>query len=740
MLQSPILSISSLTMVAALTLAIALAVPTTIAASGTPDDVSSVTESPDEDTSTQEPPGPAITGEQQRELANLSRQLRRETQNWIRRGDTDKTLDPDDALRRIARPHTPAKIFAWIENNIAFEPYTGALRGATGALIAGSANAVDQALLAKQLLENAGHEVRLVSGQLHRSDAADVLGELLGPSLVLTRPGSGGEAVNTASTADHSATLKAVQDHLWVEVGTGDDARPFDPVAAPTYGMTPATAEDRHDALPDRHRTHFEMTLSSDLDDGQSIEHLVVDGPLTRVAFAALTLSFEDDPTRPRGHRPILRFGDDELRGKTIPVSALERLELQFRFTSPGHQNRWSQVLFRQGTGVDIFDVDHQHFAIAVVPGWTPDAKLRQEAGNAAEAAIDTIDHWLQSEASEIVDDAARREHMTTLIDHLGAALPFAFARTLDRTSDNASEKLGVLPVLGRPRVLTTGLLRDGEAFHVDLQVDGDRIEALPRLGIPAVATTAFVGLHGLIRDHLISEMLESYGDHEVTTVRRIIRAATRQSIPFTTVGSHNFDRLQQLSIDDDTRQMIAHQIRQRNMSVLAPLRPVDDGGVERIGWWAANPIDGNLEGHTTDAIVAVGDQEEDGDVAIEDLIRIHLELVARHYSAASHATATDPRFPELACSSARQFNQISRGFCATTAAIPEADLASCLANPPRPERSLLNPADTDCTSQFASFRCAASYSSALLDGSLLVMPADADAASQSSAPRPLCD
>ena len=668
-------------------------------------------------------PEPQISSAQRDDLVRALRQVRRE-----HRSDTSPARDArptsvQDALRQIRGTRDPANIFRWIRENIRYEPYAGTLRGPTGALISGSANAVDQALLAQALLEGAGHEVRFVTGRLATSDIDHILAALLAPPLTTRRyDGDDLEVMNTLS-AELAPVRRAIADHLWLEILQGEEARPFDPVASPSFGIAPAQASERHDQLPPRLQTRFRMVLVSELKDGQTLEHLVVDGPLARVAYRALTISFDHDHRRTRGHRPTLRLGDDRIRGETIPVAAAERIELRFQFTGTGQEHRWVQTLYQRGQGRDIFDFDHQQFAVAIVPGWTSDNQLRSVGRQAGEAALNAIEQWAESETALALSEADRRAHTTEVLDHLGAALPFAFARTLDRISQAAATNLGVVPLLDRPRIVTTGLLRDGDAFVVDLQVDGDRTRALPVEGVAAGATMAYIGLHGLIRDRLVGELLESYGDHPVTTVGGLFMAAAGQSIPFTTVGPHNLDRLRQIDVDDHIRDRMEADVRGRNMTLLTPLRPVEVGGVSRYGWWAANPVDGNLEGHTADAVVALGEHQERDAVDAARLVRLHLDLVERHSQAAAHATASDLRFPELACSAARQFEQISRAYCATSAAMPRANATQCLANPPSPQTDLLNLRNFDCAAQFAPFRCGSAYARALLDGVILLRP-----------------
>lgn len=708
------------------------------AAAETPDDTDTDTDA--EPTVTEESTAPpALDDTARAELADMTQRLRRQAQGLRQSAGATQPLQPDDLLRQIPGSSNPSNIFNWMKQNIDYEPYTGSLRGASGTIIAEAANAADQALLANELLESAGHQTRFVTGQLHEQDAARVLEQTLGTSTLLTAPESPVTSSSHDSSLAYSSALHTMRDHIWVEVVGDEDARPFDPLASPTYGMTVATPQKRHEDFPDQHQTQFEMRLVSELDDGQTVEHFVVEGPLSRVAFRAMTLSFEDDPMRTRGHRPTLSVEGDTVRGDTIPVAALESLELRFRFQSARHENRWNQVLYRRGYGIDIFDFEHQHFAFTVAPGWTSKAKLRQVADQAAEGALESIEDWVdkESETPGGLDDEARRQQINGVLDHLGASLPFAFARTLDRATDDISEQLGVYPILGRPRVLTTGLLRQGEDFHIDLQVDGDRIEALPRIGIPGLATTAFVAIHGLFRDHLVSELLETYGDHRTTTVRRVFDEAANQSIPFTTITAQDLGRLDRLAIEPSTREMMLRQLRRRNMTILAPLEPIDDDGVKRFAWWAVNPHYGNLEGHTSDAILAVGVRDEAQELSLQPLIEAHLELIGRHFSAAYHATSDEDRFPELVCSASRQFQRLSRAFCATSERMPRPDIATCLDNKPVSGGNLLSLSEIDCADHFAPFRCAAAYSTELLEGHLRVS-ADDDP-TPIDAPRPLC-
>ncbi len=109
-------------------------------------------------------------GSQMRPLLN---QLRAELDdNQFDRDELNASLefDADTLIRFVA-------------TNIAFEQYPGVLRGAKGTLIGGAGNSADQALLLRNLLDDAGYETRLARAQI-----TDTQAELLLSQMALARP------------------------------------------------------------------------------------------------------------------------------------------------------------------------------------------------------------------------------------------------------------------------------------------------------------------------------------------------------------------------------------------------------------------------------------------------------------------------------------------------------------------------------------------------------------------------
>lgn len=88
--------------------------------------------------------------------------------------------DPSDtASKAKSLGSDPQKTFEFLRDQIGVEPYNGVLRGARGTLMGSAGNALDRALLARDLLEAQGQTTRLVSGQLPEELAHKLLARFL---------------------------------------------------------------------------------------------------------------------------------------------------------------------------------------------------------------------------------------------------------------------------------------------------------------------------------------------------------------------------------------------------------------------------------------------------------------------------------------------------------------------------------------------------------------------------------
>ena len=104
-----------------------------------------------------------------------TKELRKFAQS-LRASESLRLLRPAGAVSVLGRDLDA--IFNFVRDEIAFEPYEGALRGGSGALLAGAGNSFDQALLLKEMLDGIEIRSRIARGELPREYAEKLVGSI----------------------------------------------------------------------------------------------------------------------------------------------------------------------------------------------------------------------------------------------------------------------------------------------------------------------------------------------------------------------------------------------------------------------------------------------------------------------------------------------------------------------------------------------------------------------------------
>jgi hypothetical protein len=187
----------------------------------------------------------------------------------------------------------PVRIFEFVRDQVAYEPYVGCLRGPRGTLLALAGNSVDRAALLASLLTHAGHRARFVHGPLPDSRVQDLVASVFAerPEAGPSQPqphGPGKTAADVlaagvdrdvkalvsslkdaglpaqAEVTSLQSLLEETRDHYWVQWwrdGNWVDLDPSFATAAP--GATYARPVATFDALPDAlfHRVDIRIRL-----------------------------------------------------------------------------------------------------------------------------------------------------------------------------------------------------------------------------------------------------------------------------------------------------------------------------------------------------------------------------------------------------------------------------------------------------------------------------------------------
>ena len=118
-----------------------------------------------------ESPAGASTPEER--LALLENSLRA-LEDGVRDAPRDR-WDPAYVVALVGR--SPDSLYHWVQDNTTWIPYRGTLRGPVGVLMDRQGNSLDRALLLAELLQRAGHSVRLARTVIPYDRAADMLPE-----------------------------------------------------------------------------------------------------------------------------------------------------------------------------------------------------------------------------------------------------------------------------------------------------------------------------------------------------------------------------------------------------------------------------------------------------------------------------------------------------------------------------------------------------------------------------------
>lgn len=140
-------------------------------------------------------------------------------------------------------------VLTWFEQNTRWVPYQGVLRGANGVLLDRTGNSLDRSLLLAQLIGDAGHETRLVRGQLSAdavttllrrkatsAASAPTVEPLFVTDLVDAAAGAPSEAAALAKligplhALDRDDAQEAAANHWWVEAKVGGEWTTVDPL------------------------------------------------------------------------------------------------------------------------------------------------------------------------------------------------------------------------------------------------------------------------------------------------------------------------------------------------------------------------------------------------------------------------------------------------------------------------------------------------------------------------------
>lgn len=219
----------------------------------------------------------------------------------------------------------PYAAFAFVRDHIAFQPYSGVLRGPDGTLAARAGNAFDRALLLKTLLDSMLVPARFAFAQLDDTSATLVAARTfaaptsalqqagtaaiapLDPTVILTRARRDyarirlalGDRLNALQATGNDHVLAETKQHVWVQMAAGPTWVDLDttmPDATPGHPLVVATSTA--EAIPPEDFQTVDLQLVAQTDtDGQIAERTVLRHQFTAAtdAISEAFLYFQPD-------------------------------------------------------------------------------------------------------------------------------------------------------------------------------------------------------------------------------------------------------------------------------------------------------------------------------------------------------------------------------------------------------------------------------------------------------------
>lgn len=198
--------------------------------------------------------------------------------------------------------------FTFVRDHVAFDPYPGVLRGATGTLAARAGNAWDRALLLRALLDYHGYNTRLAFGELSGEAAAAVI------ELAAQGAPSPLEPAETDDDAVRSLVTRAWRDHALLTTALGESG------ALDTLGAGGATSAGLADAVRSHVWVQVEQIDDTWLDLDPTMPDAVPGATLTAVTATA------DEVPATAQHQVVVRVLVETLEDGALRESvALER-------------------------------------------------------------------------------------------------------------------------------------------------------------------------------------------------------------------------------------------------------------------------------------------------------------------------------------------------------------------------------------------------------------------------------
>lgn len=518
--------------------------------------------------------------------------LERTVQTWREAAEDGAPATGEAVIEELGADASPERIYLWVREHVAFEPYRGAMRGPEQVLALRAGNAVDQARLLATLYDRAGVDYRYAFGSLRETAAVEVLEAYAGRLGDVSADDGSSKLFTPRPAYTSDEFLRRVDSHAWLEVEeSGGSFSPADPVAASEFGHTPGEAETRSTRLPERHRSRIEIRLVATLEGGRKKSLITVETGFERIAFEPVHFTVE--PSQVQGAVvPRIALMDRTATGERFAPSKLRRLAVEYDTDVGNHERHFERVLYTDAGGA--FRAGQTVATALVVPGWASGPTTARQVVDEIAPRLERVGERLEEEPPESTELPA--DALESLLAATGTASAFARALHADAVTARLAAASGVRPVQAAPRVLHA-VVSASEEVSLAVDARGAKIRGVPARGVTPRAVDAFRTLRGYAVDAFEAELVERVTGEEYPSVQDVLDRARLKGISVRTLHGRNADRIGALEVASPVASQLRRDVRENGRTAIVPERPVEVEGERRFAWWALQPNGATVRG-----------------------------------------------------------------------------------------------------------------------------------------------
>jgi uncharacterized membrane protein len=561
-------------------------------------------------------------------------------------------LDPVIMEKAAELDYEPTKIFAFLNEQVAYQAYEGALRGARGTLWGAAGNSLDEASLGVALFRASGIPAKYASGVL----SGNLSGQLIHSMFPEYRETVGylDGAANVSNPASDPVLLAIAQKYYWIQADFGNGFVDVDTsgLALGGIGESLTTASSMFAEVPDALRHKVRLNLEAETYSNMiasfggvtglqketvlektwntaelvgrpiSIGHFVNDVNLGGVVFSSRALTYTPyfllgDNLDPEGLSDQVLTGipfEELLTNFPLSSEVLTGLNLKMEVLLPnGHSEHHERSLVdrigfaaRQTGATQNFAIDANgppslsqldFFTLNVLP-----SQVDRREPIALKNRLQQTSQYLNQFAG-VAGDQLPADYYDRLRSFVLDSTRIISINN-NQLSDEATRMIGhtsqVVGYEDRARlVLVSGRYTEATqqaAAKINLEIDlrSDRLQAIVAPGQEVIAERAFQSLRGMVTTEIERQVLSSLAPPDQAIINKnvnsVLFAAIDQNIPVITLAPNDLANLStRLSASADAFARISKALSEGKV-VMVPSRPVTLGTSTITSWYEIDP------------------------------------------------------------------------------------------------------------------------------------------------------